>query len=136
MLANDAETALTNVLYPSVDGTLDPLKRNSHCRELVAANVQTAHKSWMLSKRSILFDLHRSNSVENSSRSLLPKGISPKAGRLLEEEAAKAGLQLSHDNFSDHCGAGRNSDFDHSETQEGFHRVGTDVHPARNFLAA
>ncbi len=66
----------------------------------------------------------------------MPKGISPKAGRLLEEEAAKAGLQLSHDNFSDHCGAGRNSGFDHSETQEGFHRVGTDVHPARNFLAA
>jgi hypothetical protein len=72
---------------------------------------------------------------ENSPRSLLPKGTSPKTGRL-RREATKAGLQLSHDNFSDHCGAGGNARFDHGETQEGFHCVGTDVHPTRNFLAA
>ncbi len=134
MLANDAETALTNVLYPSADGTLDPLTRNSHCRELAAVNVQAAHKSWMPSKRSMLFDLHRPIVSRIPPGVYCPKGLVRKRAGL-GEKATKAGLQLSHDNFSDHCGAGRNSGFDHGETQEGFHGVGTDVHPTRNFFA-
>ncbi len=81
MLANDAQTALANVLYPAADRVLGGgLTWSSHRRELTSTDVQAAQKSGMISMLSILLDLHVANGVANSPRSLLPKGISPIAG--------------------------------------------------------
>ena len=44
-------------------------------------------------------------------------------------------LSLRHDNFSDDRRTGRDSRFDHDQSQKGPHRIGTKIHPVCNFLA-
>ena len=55
--------------------------------------------------------------------------------RLGNEDRATP-LGLGHDNFTHNCRAGGYSHLDHNQSQKCLHRVGAELHPIRNGLAA